>query len=391
PPFAALSRCVATRPVAPSSGAPLPRPCSRLCSGPLAALPRPLPRPRPLSRTGPGPVTAPSQTGPNPSPALSRPRPFPGPVPDLTRPRPCPDPGPAPTPALPRPYRGSVPALSRPRPGPVPALLRPDPGPAPALPLPCPGSAPALLLHCRGPAPLRPRTICGPAPALPPTCPGPAPTLPRPCPGLAPGKSTAEPGRTAEPRRSAEPRRPAEPPCRAALPCLACLADKDGLSLFDLTSGASTAPAADADSTVRSQWLTRDAAPRLAVRNNLPSTKRPHFSQYKSARALYDAVVARYSSPTTAALSRLMLPYLCLDLAAFATVADLVAHLCTSDARYRAALPTEFLPTNSPPMYITLYYLVTRLPDSLLSQGSLSLPLPHRADCRLARGAPFCS
>ncbi|CAI7828281.1 unnamed protein product [Closterium sp. NIES-53] len=116
---------------------------------------------------------------------------------------------------------------------------------------------------------------------------------------------------------------------------------KDGLSLFDLTSGASTAPAADADSTVRSQWLTRDAAARLAVRNHLPSTERAHFSQYKSARALYDAVVARYSSPTTAALSRLMLPYLFPDLAAFATVADLVAHLRNSDARYRAALPTE--------------------------------------------------
>ncbi|CAI7739610.1 unnamed protein product, partial [Closterium sp. NIES-53] len=142
---------------------------------------------------------------------------------------------------------------------------------------------------------------------------------------------------------------------------------KDGLSLFDLTSGASTAPAADADSTVRSQWLTRDAAARLAVRNHLPSTERAHFSQYKSARALYAAVVARYSSPTTAALSCLMLPYLFPDLAAFATVADLVAHLRTSDARYRAALPTEFLPTNSPPMYITLYYLVTHLPDSLSS------------------------
>ncbi|CAI7885852.1 unnamed protein product [Closterium sp. NIES-53] len=142
---------------------------------------------------------------------------------------------------------------------------------------------------------------------------------------------------------------------------------KDGLSLFDLTSGASTAPTADADSTVRSQWLTRDAAARLAVRNHLPSTERAHFSQYKSARALYDAVVARYSSPTTAALSRLMLPYLFPDLAAFATVADLVPHLRTSDARYRAALPTAFLPTNSPPMYITLYYLVTRLPDSLSS------------------------
>ncbi|CAI7839290.1 unnamed protein product [Closterium sp. NIES-53] len=114
-------------------------------------------------------------------------------------------------------------------------------------------------------------------------------------------------------------------------------------------------------------WLTRDAAACLAVRNNLPSTERAHFSQYKSARALYDAVVARYSSPTTAALSRLMLPYLFPELAAIAAVADLVAHLRTSDARYCAALPIEFLPTNSPPMYITLYYLVTRLPDSLSS------------------------
>ncbi|CAI7911256.1 unnamed protein product [Closterium sp. NIES-53] len=140
---------------------------------------------------------------------------------------------------------------------------------------------------------------------------------------------------------------------------------KDGLSLFDLTSGASTAPTANADSTVRSQWLTHDTATRLAVRNHLPSTERAHFSQYKSASALYDAVVARYSSPTTAALSRLMLPYPFPDLAAFSTVADLVAHLRTSDARYRAALTTTFLPTNPPPMYITLYYLVTRLSDSL--------------------------
>ncbi|CAI7898276.1 unnamed protein product [Closterium sp. NIES-54] len=142
---------------------------------------------------------------------------------------------------------------------------------------------------------------------------------------------------------------------------------KDGLSLFDLTSGASTAKTADADCTVCSQWLTRDAAARLAVRNHLPSIERAHFSQYKSVRALYDVVVARYSSPTTAALSRLMLPYLFPDLAAFSTVTDLVTHLRTSDACYRAALPTAFLPTNSPPMYITLYYLVTRLPDSLSS------------------------
>ncbi|CAI7808154.1 unnamed protein product [Closterium sp. NIES-53] len=144
---------------------------------------------------------------------------------------------------------------------------------------------------------------------------------------------------------------------------------KDGLSLFNLTSGASTAPTADADSTVRSLWLTRDGAARLAVRNHLPSTERAHFSQYKSARALYDAVVARYSSPTTAALSRLMLPYLFPDLAAFSTFTDPVAHLRTSDARYHAALPTAFLPTNSPPMYITLYYLL-QLRRNILAVGA---------------------
>ncbi|CAI7785059.1 unnamed protein product, partial [Closterium sp. NIES-53] len=113
----------------------------------------------------------------------------------------------------------------------------------------------------------------------------------------------------------------------------------DGLSLFDLTFGASPAPPATADSTVRSQWATRDAAARLVVRRHLPTTERAHFSQYKSAQTLYDAVVARYSSPATAALSRLILPYLFPDLAAFPTVADLITHLRTSDTRYRATLP----------------------------------------------------
>ncbi|CAI7917148.1 unnamed protein product [Closterium sp. NIES-54] len=106
------------------------------------------------------------------------------------------------------------------------------------------------------------------------------------------------------------------------------------------------------------KWTTRDAVARLAVRSHLPPAERAHFGQYKTAQSLYDAVVARYSSPSTPALSRLMLPYLFPDLADFATVANLVAHLRTSDARYRAALPTEFCAKNPPPMYITLYYLV---------------------------------
>ncbi|CAI7823238.1 unnamed protein product [Closterium sp. NIES-53] len=161
-------------------------------------------------------------------------------------------------------------------------------------------------------------------------------------------------------------RQTAEPPCSqvAESPCSRC--DRaDRLSLFDLTSGASPAPPATANSTVPSQWATRDAAARLAVRRHLPTTERAHFSQYKSAQTLYDAVVARYSSPTTAALTRLMLPYLFPDLAAFPTVADLITHLRTSDTRYRAALPAEFCAQNPPPMYITLYYIVTRLPGSL--------------------------
>ncbi|CAI7859054.1 unnamed protein product, partial [Closterium sp. NIES-54] len=62
-----------------------------------------------------------------------------------------------------------------------------------------------------------------------------------------------------------------------------------------------------------------------------------------TAQALYDAVVARYSSPATAALGRLLLPYLFPELSAFATVKDLL------------------------PMFITLYFIVTHLPHSLRS------------------------
>ncbi|CAI7778163.1 unnamed protein product, partial [Closterium sp. NIES-54] len=46
---------------------------------------------------------------------------------------------------------------------------------------------------------------------------------------------------------------------------------------------------------------------------------------------------------------------------------DLVSHLRSSNARYRATVPAEFLDRNQPPMLITLYFIVTRLPDSLRS------------------------
>ncbi|CAI7928304.1 unnamed protein product [Closterium sp. NIES-54] len=129
---------------------------------------------------------------------------------------------------------------------------------------------------------------------------------------------------------------------------------KDSVSLFDHVFDVVPAPLATADGATRSQWLSRDATARLAIRNHLTVAECTHFGQHRTAQALYDAVVARYSSPATADLGRLLLPYLFPELSAFATVADLVTHLRTSDARYRATVPAEFLATNQPPMFITL-------------------------------------
>ncbi|CAI7922569.1 unnamed protein product [Closterium sp. NIES-54] len=142
---------------------------------------------------------------------------------------------------------------------------------------------------------------------------------------------------------------------------------KDSVSLFDHVSGVAPAPPATADGSTRSQWLSRDAAACLAIRNHLPVAECTHFGQHRTAQDLYDAVIARYSSLATAALGTLLLPYLFPKLSAFATVADLVTYLRTSDARYRATVPAEFLATNQPPMFITLYFIVSCLPDSLRS------------------------
>ncbi|CAI7864397.1 unnamed protein product [Closterium sp. NIES-53] len=141
------------------------------------------------------------------------------------------------------------------------------------------------------------------------------------------------------------------------------------------SSGAAPAPPATADSATRSQWLTREAAARLAIRNHLPLAKCAHFGQHRTAQALYDAVVTRYSSPATAALGRLLLSYLFPELSAFVTVEDLFSHLRTSDARYRATIPAEFLDRNQPPMFISLYFIVTRPPNPLCSVGDHFLSL----------------
>ncbi|CAI7862939.1 unnamed protein product [Closterium sp. NIES-53] len=249
---------------------------------------------------------------------------------------------PPPRPVAPRPVA--------PRPvNPRPVAPRPV-APRPVAPVPSPCPAPSLACA-------RPRTKPAPSP------------VPSPAPGLVPSPAPS-PVPSPRPAPSLAPR-PA-PPVQFDTWLdhlqLYLLSDiKDGVSLFDHVSGAATAPPTTADGATCSQWLSRNADARLAIRNHLPLAECAHFGQHRTAQALYDVVVARYSSPTTAALSRLLLPYQFPELSAFATVEDLVSHLRTSDARYRAAVPAEFLDKNQPPMFITLYFIVTRLPDSLRS------------------------
>ncbi|CAI7913106.1 unnamed protein product [Closterium sp. NIES-54] len=118
---------------------------------------------------------------------------------------------------------------------------------------------------------------------------------------------------------------------------------RDSVSLFDHTCGASLAPPTTADSATRSQWLTRDSAAHLTVHNHQPLAKRAHFGQHKTAKALRG-------------------PH---------------HPLHTSDTRYRAALTAEFLDKNPPPMYITLYFIGTHLPDSLRAVRVHFLALDH--------------
>ncbi|CAI7854655.1 unnamed protein product [Closterium sp. NIES-54] len=126
---------------------------------------------------------------------------------------------------------------------------------------------------------------------------------------------------------------------------------RDSVSLFDHMSGAAPAPPTTADNATRSQWLTRDAAARLAIRNHLPLAECAHFGEHKTAQALYDAVVTRYSSPATAALGRLRLPYLFPELSASATVKDLVQLVAL---RARPSLRGAPLPPLPPPTLLLL-------------------------------------
>ncbi|CAI7916668.1 unnamed protein product [Closterium sp. NIES-54] len=148
------------------------------------------------------------------------------------------------------------------------------------------------------------------------------------------------------------------------------------------TAAAATATATAATATTATA-TTATAAPAYYIA--MASLRVLQFDH--EAQAIYDAVVACYSSLATAALGRLLLPYLFLELSAFATVEDLVSHLCASDARYRTAIPAEFLDRNPPSMDHFLSIHPTSLTVDLLEQHLLAAETSALV-LRAARGTP---
>ncbi|CAI7838401.1 unnamed protein product [Closterium sp. NIES-53] len=123
----------------------------------------------------------------------------------------------------------------------------------------------------------------------------------------------------------------------------------------------------------RDVWDSRDAATALALTELLPQNEAAHFAQVETAQGIWDAVVARYSTPSSASLSRLLMSFVFPDLGSFATVSDLVTHLRSLDAGFRAACTDAQLLVAPPPMWLTVHWLVTRLPDCLTTARDVLL------------------
>ncbi|CAI7881550.1 unnamed protein product [Closterium sp. NIES-53] len=111
------------------------------------------------------------------------------------------------------------------------------------------------------------------------------------------------------------------------------------------------------------------------------------LSDSKDSVSLFDLASGAATAPPATADSRLLLTYLFPELSAFATVEDLVSHLRASDARYRAAVPNEFFDKNPPPMDHFLSLDPTSLTVDLLEQHLLVAETSALA-VGAARGTP---
>ncbi|CAI7905918.1 unnamed protein product [Closterium sp. NIES-54] len=125
-------------------------------------------------------------------------------------------------------------------------------------------------------------------------------------------------------------------------------------------------------------WAARDDAIVLAITDLLSLSEQHHFEQEVTAKGLFGTVVKRYSTPTTASLGCLVLPFLFPDLPSFMHVAALILHLRSLDAQPRSAGPDgDLLATNPPEMWMTLYLLSTRLPDRFATARDHFLTVNH--------------
>ncbi|CAI7837873.1 unnamed protein product [Closterium sp. NIES-54] len=131
----------------------------------------------------------------------------------------------------------------------------------------------------------------------------------------------------------------------------------------------------------RTAWTSRDAAACIALSSLLPESEEVHFTQVRTVAAYLTAIKARYSTPATVSLGRLFLPFLFPDLASFERSTDLIAHLRSLDASYRAASTEAQLALLPPPMAITVYFIATSLPDRLASVRRREQP--SFGSCRL--------
>ncbi|CAI7793815.1 unnamed protein product [Closterium sp. NIES-53] len=117
-----------------------------------------------------------------------------------------------------------------------------------------------------------------------------------------------------------------------------------------------------------------------ARRNSLPAEPAPTADAQADydrlgagPKGCYDAIVACYSTPSSASLSRLLLPFVFPDLGSFATVSDLATRMRSLNTSYRAACTEAQLLLAPPPTWLTVHWLVTRLPDRLSSARDLLL------------------
>ncbi|CAI7732647.1 unnamed protein product, partial [Closterium sp. NIES-53] len=86
------------------------------------------------------------------------------------------------------------------------------------------------------------------------------------------------------------------------------------------------------------RWAAQDDATVLAITDLLPLSKQQHFEQKVMAKGLFDAIIKRYSTPTTESLRRLVLPFLFPDLPSFHRVPG-VSHVTPQSSPPQRPVP----------------------------------------------------